>query len=323
MYTNCFTCYLSMQVFHGIYRVAEALIALQRVGNVLYLGWKMEVTCEPDNVEALAAQARIMEDELQDWENEVKEIRAEYCELNYFTTLQLVTLRRDLGDLKSDRANVSAVSPQVLSLLQSVSIDISPQTVVRAVREVAALSLQSRHKSISSRSAVVHSQSHDASLSSNQIKAEHQDAEGTKTSKTEKKAKYSSHKSKLMIKKLSDEKQEILMHVVDHFGFPQLLVLKAFEECKGEVNRYDIQNWCMENAEKYQFHDENSDDEATDIVDEEPPTSRPSANTIGMLSWVGQGLMQYFAPQKHSLHSEREPEVESSSLRERLDCMIL
>lgn len=287
-------------MFHGIYRVADALIELQQSGNVSYLGWTMEVACGPDKVEALATQARLMEYELTNWIDKVKQTRKRCYELNYFTTPQLIILRRELGMLKSARANIS-ISPMVLSLLQSISFDISLETITKAVKEVALLPPHSEPDSFPSLL------SSDDSKIGDQITAEQKCTKAMRSS-TMKKTKSSVQKIYTPIAdKLNNEQREILMYIVDRFGFPQQLVLKAFEVCKGEVNKYDIQNWCMENAERYQFYEENSDDEPVEIVNEDHLTSQVQTAGIssGMMSWVGQSLKQYFAPPKR--HAPAKP----------------
>jgi hypothetical protein len=258
------------------------------------------VACGPDKVEALATQARLMEHELASWVEKVKQARKQYYELNYFTTPQLIILRRELGKLKSAHADVSAVSPMVLCLLQSVSINISKEIIMRAVKEVALLPQQSEPDSRSILSSSLSSVPNGDSKGSGQTTYEQKGAKVTKLSVT-KQPKASSKKSLTFgADKLTDEQREILMYVTDRFGFPQRLVVKAFEECRGEVNKYDIQNWCMENAERYQFHGENSDDEPERVLNEEPMTMQAQTTGVstGMTSWVGQSLKQYFVPQR-------------------------
>lgn len=58
--------------------------------------------------------------ELQYWKDEVREARLYHYELNYFTTPQLLTLRKELGYLKSLNARSVSISRQVQCLLQSV-----------------------------------------------------------------------------------------------------------------------------------------------------------------------------------------------------------
>jgi hypothetical protein len=256
----------------------------------------MEVACGPDKVETLATQARLMEHELASWVDKVKQARKQYYELNYFTTPQLIILRKELGKLKSAHANISAVSPMAISLLQSVSIDISKETIIRAVKEVALLPLHSEPDSLPSLSSVPNGDSKNSCQTASEQK-------GAKVARLSvvKQVKASSKKSSTSVAdKLTNEQREILMYVIDRFGFPQQLVCKAFEECQGDVNKYDIQNWCLENADKYQFHEENSDDEPESVLNEEPITTQVQTAGVstGMMSWVGQSLKQYFAPQR-------------------------
>ena len=286
--------YYFLKIFHGIYRVADALIELQQSGNVSYLGWTMEVACGPDKVEALATQARLMEHELASWLDKVKQTRKQYYELNYFTTPQLIILRRELGKLKLPHANIYAVSPMVLSLLQSISIDISKEAILKAVKEVPSLPPPSAPDDLPSS---LSSFPKVDSKTSSQTLSEQKGAKITKLSATKQEKASSKTSFTSAADKLTNEQREILMYVVDRFGFPQQLVLKAFEVCKGEVNKYDIQNWCLENAEKYEFYEEISDNETES---EEPMAMQVQTAEVatGMMSWVGQSLRQYFAPQK-------------------------
>ena len=87
---------------HNVCQIAEVLIDLQRVGNVKYTGWRLQVPCGLSSVVSmLHDQAKVMEHELANWKEEVTQKRGDFYELNYFTTLQLLTLRRELGVIKS------------------------------------------------------------------------------------------------------------------------------------------------------------------------------------------------------------------------------
>ena len=76
-----------------------------------------------------------MEDELNEWKELVKTRRKEFYELNYFNTMQLLSLRRELGSLKESECKAN-VSPEVLLLLQSISTKITPVAVTSAVYRV-------------------------------------------------------------------------------------------------------------------------------------------------------------------------------------------
>ena len=129
------------QTFHSVCRIAEVLIDLQKFGNVKYIGWILQVPCSADSefqnevVCHLQAQAREMETELSDWKEKVKQIRDRFYELNYYTTFQLLTLRRELGALKNSK-ETSVISPNVLALLQSISLDVTSDVVCDAVKQI-------------------------------------------------------------------------------------------------------------------------------------------------------------------------------------------
>ena len=85
-------------------------------------------------VNTLQQQAKHMEEELRKWEDEVQQARKEYYELNYYTTMQLLTLRKELGKLKTSRQPHD--SPHVLALLESISTELSPACVCKVVKSV-------------------------------------------------------------------------------------------------------------------------------------------------------------------------------------------
>ena len=106
-----------------------------------YSGWALNFHCAVDMVDTLQQQAKEMEKELQMWEEEVRRARKEYYELNYYTTLQLLTLQKELGRLKiseQPRAH-SQIKPQVLALLESISTEITSPRVWEAVKSVTAV----------------------------------------------------------------------------------------------------------------------------------------------------------------------------------------
>lgn len=82
-----------------------------------------------------------MEKELQTWENEVKHNREEFYELNYYTTPQLLSLRSELGKLKSPVYGIREVRPSVLALLHSISPEISAADF-EVLQDVAAVSMR-------------------------------------------------------------------------------------------------------------------------------------------------------------------------------------
>ena len=105
-----------------------------------YSGWVLKFHCTVDMVDKLQQLAKDMEEELQTWEDEVRQARKEYYELNYYTTLQLLTLRQELGRLKiseQPRAHTQ-IKPQVLALLESISTEITSPCVWDVVKSITA-----------------------------------------------------------------------------------------------------------------------------------------------------------------------------------------
>ena len=128
------------QTLHSVCRIADVLLALQQKGNVKYTRWVLNFHCAVDMVDTLQQQAKDMEEELQVWEDQVRQTREQYYELNYYTTLQLLTLRKELGRLKTSgqpRAHTQ-INPHVLALLESISTEITSPDVWEVVKSVTA-----------------------------------------------------------------------------------------------------------------------------------------------------------------------------------------
>lgn len=125
-----------IQLLHNVCCIGEALILLQQAGNVYYIGWRLEVkACSTQSVSVLKELATSMQDELRNWEEEVEHMREEFYELNYYTTLQLLTLREQLAVQRSQRG-CTPLSHNVLTLLQSVSRTVTSDIVCRTLQEL-------------------------------------------------------------------------------------------------------------------------------------------------------------------------------------------
>ena len=103
------------------------LVDLKAEGNISYDGWNLTCSCNADSVEELNQQARIMEDDLKHWRQDLKEAREAYYELNYYTNAQLLVLREKLAE------EWTSNSPTLLMLLQSISPDIKSHQIRQAI----------------------------------------------------------------------------------------------------------------------------------------------------------------------------------------------
>ena len=99
----------------------------------------MKVCCRADDiVNRLGEQAKIMENDLNDWRDTIRNERGNFYHLNYFTAQQLLSLRYELGCFKEGRAD-RPIKPEIMALLQSVSLDITPQNVKDSLFDIIAI----------------------------------------------------------------------------------------------------------------------------------------------------------------------------------------
>ena len=114
-----------LQNLEGIMRLATAYINLYDSGFIHRMHWRQEFHCSKDQREGesiaieLAAASRTMEDCYSTWKKKVSNARKEYQELNFFTTQQLMLLRKEIAAACSS-SDLHVDSLQVLTLLESV-----------------------------------------------------------------------------------------------------------------------------------------------------------------------------------------------------------
>ena len=217
-------------------RIAEVLLALQQAGNVKYTGWKLLVPCSEDKhlVNTLQVKAKKMEHELLLWKETVKDKREEFYELNYYTTLQLLTLRKELGTLTDDEASVS---PDVLALLHSISDDVTATDVSAAVSRVARESMEKIPSADNSEASIPELGNEDSfspCMESSKIES------GSELSLAEEDA--------AQEEALTDVQQrEMIADICSRLHCSEELVRRSFKECPGkEKNRLDYEKWCKE-----------------------------------------------------------------------------
>ena len=271
------------QTLHNVCRIAEVLISLQQVGNVKYTGWKLHVPCGLAHVvPMLQDQAKEMEHELKTWEEEVTQKRGEFYELNYYTTLQLLTLRKELGVIKSKtHCRPADVTPTVLALLESISTRVSVPRVFATVQKVITDTMISEDVLSSTPTLATQSGAADVSPSlsspnfpggslSTSVAASSPEvpslsheiftSANKQASSGAKEMEVAVELPKITEDELTEEQQDIIRDVKKRYGFHTKLVLKSFEESTDKT-KYGIENWCNSNNEKYDFEDEVPDDE--------------------------------------------------------------
>lgn len=272
---------------HSICRIAEVLLTLQQVGNVKYTGWVLQVPCSTDRqiIAELQEQAKVMEDELHQWKDLVKKRREDFYELNYYTTLQLLILRKELVKVKhSDQA--AAISSDVLALLQSISSQVTHSSISSAVCKV--ITAESKLESLSEMQDCLETDEVSAPLSEvTTSSAGKHSAEVIQDAEPE----IDKHEPTLTEEDLDDYQKEIMANICSRINCSKTLVLKCFEECHGDdLGRYDYEHWCNENIAKFMDDKDYSDisdsgEDSTDSSDSDSGSeSQEFKYSTGMLS---------------------------------------
>ena len=220
------------------------------------------------HVAELNAHAKEMEAALNAWENEVKESRRRFYALNYYTTRQLLQLRKELGLYRHNPHR--QIDPEVLVLLQSISPAVTVESVHSVLMnlEKVKVSVQAKASHVSRTTYKDEIETQLSDIETPPLKAEQPDAIDSHLMKSLPVSTPPSSseiiKRQLTEQDLTDVQKQILTDLVEYQGYPRYLVLKAFEECGTMANNYDIQVWCGQN-ESLQFDD--GEEEKTEIDD--------------------------------------------------------
>ena len=256
-------------------RIAEVLLDLQKAGNVTYSGWKVSFDCATyivaysgeeevlkiqkesaeQRVKELEVYAKKMEEDLYLWRKEVKKSRSRHYELNYYTTLQLLRLRKELGLVHQNPTKV--VDPQILALLESISpkvTSIKVQNVISNLeKELLDLRLLIPNESFQIEPADVEDPGDAPIKNADLCTALPTAVEVPPITPNE--------KPQLSESDLTDSQKKILTDLVEYKYYSKLLVLKAFEQLPPSSNLYDIQDWCDEFES---MHDLENEEEGLD-----------------------------------------------------------
>ena len=178
-----------------------------------------------------------MEEELKKWNETVFEARNKFYELNYYTTIQLLLLRQELGAL-SAASDIIHVPSNILALLQSISPKVTSEKVCEAFKEARDCS-------------------GDAVLE--QSTCFEDDNPGTPFFLDSANDKEESDKPTLQEDELSEKQRGVMAYVVQRLNCSKLLVLKSFEVNEGkDMNKYDHKKWCNSNIGVYKYEDEDN-----------------------------------------------------------------
>ncbi|XP_064403130.1 E3 ubiquitin-protein ligase RNF213-like isoform X2 [Halichondria panicea] len=252
-----------LNLLHSATRIAELYLDLQKAGEVTYTDVSLTFRCavfianQPgdDDVQFNEAKAKItlqnyiraLDRQLIAWKDSVNNARGKYYELNYFTTIQLLQLRKELGMLTQSNAT-HIVKPNVLMLLKSISPQVDSRVVVDAMQasthatQPEPMDYDGEMEAITTATAITTPT--DVEVMESSPAFEKQDPQQFISSPSA-----ALKLPSLMYENLTEHQQETYTHCVNFFGYSKRHVLRAFKECGKEATIYDIEPWCVSNED--------------------------------------------------------------------------
>ena len=216
--------------------------------------------CHHDNnlVDLLTDTLDKMIYDLEEWQREVAEARNQFYCLNYYTTQQLLLLRKELSHF-TDHNYRGDLKPDVLALLQSLSKDISHQDlhiVVTDIREIFDNWDDENEDSLNLDPSIDESYSPDTILNESNRQA---DIIALKLHSSS-----VPYYPQLTSSDLAEKQRVILDNLVQSFGFSEKLILLAFERIDKPDIEEAVEDWCNQHVEDYIF---DAEEESGDVFD--------------------------------------------------------
>ena len=113
-------------------RLATAYIDLFESGYIHRMNWSQKYQCSESIAKEVNKESSFMETCYKNWKKKVSYARKEYRELNFFTTQQLMTLRKEIATVCHSN-DLAMSNIQVLSLLESVRPSLTSEQLKSAI----------------------------------------------------------------------------------------------------------------------------------------------------------------------------------------------
>lgn len=211
-----------------------------------------------------------MVSDLEVWQKMINEARQHFYCLNYYTTQQLLLLRKELHII----SDPSSIKPDVVTLLQSISKKVTAELVFTILKEVNDENGKVEEEKWEELDDIQHEflsftdvAEQEGNRSEENVWEESMEAmELTKTTigfteSTLPRPRYSVHQPDFQKIDLTDKQKGIIANLKAAFGFSTKLILVAFEKTSKPNVEEDVGNWCLNNEINYDF----SDDEGSDF----------------------------------------------------------
>ena len=235
-------------------RLATAYIHLFESGFVHRMGWNQEFDCSKDQVEGesvakeLEEQSTFMETCYDNWKNKVGDARKEYRELNFFTTQQLMILRKEIATVcHSNDVLVSNI--QVLTLLESVRPNLASEQLKSAIqRAFKDTDLLENAKGTADLPSFTHVPSQDEMVTRRSV-FDNNNYVGTSPSKVTSTSQVPAASVKKPKPKESSKIQSFL-NTATNYGFSEKIALAALASLGVDADEDDLLLWCLEEADE-------------------------------------------------------------------------
>ena len=233
-------------------RLATAYIDLFESGYIHRMNWSQEYHCSKDQVagesikKELDEESSFMEKCYKNWKKKVSDARKEYRELNFFTTQQLMTLRKEIATVCHSN-DLAMSNIQVLSLLESVRPSLTSEQLKSAIeRAFKATKLLENARGAAELPSFTHVPSDDEMVTRRTM-FDNNNYVGTSSSTATSTCQVQTASVKKPKPKETSKIQSFLNAAVDD-GYSEQIALAALVSLGVNAEEDDLLMWCLEEA---------------------------------------------------------------------------
>ena len=235
-------------------RLATAYIDLFESGYIHRMNWSQEYHCSKDQVagesikKELDEESSFMEKCYKNWKKKVSDARKEYRELNFFTTQQLMTLRKEIATVCHSN-NLAMSNIQVLTLLESVRPSLTSEQLKSAIeRAFKATKLLENARGAAELPSFTHVPSDDEMVTRRTM-FDNNNYVGTSSSTATSTCQVQTASVKKPKPKETSKIQSFLNAAADD-GYSEQIALAALARLGVDAEEDDLLLWCLEEADE-------------------------------------------------------------------------
>ena len=235
-------------------RLATAYIDLFESGYIHRMNWSQEYHCSKDQVadesiaKELEEESSFMEKCFRNWKKKVSDARKEYRELNFFTTQQLMTLRKEIATVCHSN-DLAMNNIQVLTLLESVRPSLTSEQLKSAIeRAFKATKLLENARGTAELPSFTHVPSDDEMVTRRTM-FDNNNYVGTSSSTATSTCQVQTASVKKPKPKETSKIQSFLNAAADD-GYSEQIALAALASLGVDAEEDDLLLWCLEEADE-------------------------------------------------------------------------